>query len=715
MRALTVTLVACIVAAPLALQPAAAVDESWREKVSASLRAALAGDAPPGAVDTDGRLRLLVTGEPLPTPAAGLATRAQWTAYWSAASEPWLASLRTIARENGMDILGEWPAAPSIELLGLPEHVETLASLDSVVAVGLDHDAAVTAQALEGVSPAAGESIGQTGAPTFWNAGFRGEGVLLAIIDTGIAASHPMLLDATNGCATRTVKWRDFVANRAGAYDDHGHGTHVAGTAAGTTGCAGQLDGVAPNARLMGVKILSSSGTGSWANAQNGLQWAFDNGADITSNSWGGGDSADSRAVAQLVDNLARGGMESAFATSNGGSSPGSIGWPGQADLAITVGAVDLSKNIASFSGRGPCSDGRTCPDVVAVGVNVVSSWPNGGTATLSGTSMATPHVGGAGALIIQATRELVGRELLRPGEVGVVKSELEDLLVRTAEDLGAAGPDNTFGWGYIRLAPIYDDILSRARAQVLMTSALDDPLLRRGESAVASFELRNVGGKPGTGELVATLHSPGGPTELARESVVVGAGARVARTFTLSGDALAPGDHRVRATYAYQWTDPVTGETVAETLVAEQALRVERAELDLAKAMPAQTGVGHAFEVALTLTNVGNLPATAVALAEEIPGAYVVAPRGFGGTLSSLWSDPAPATKLVRIDLSTRMTYAVGDLDPGASWTVRYQLLAARDGTHPHASHATFGDDGVGRLDADLTTMQSVSMLPPS
>lgn len=710
----TILALALLVTLPTVLGASPAV-HSPREKMSATLVAAL--DREPGAhALPDGRVRVMLMGAPLPAPASAPSTRAAWDDHWRTASASMLGAARDFARAQHAEVLGEWPAAPAIEMILTLDQVEAAASLDAVTNLGLDWDGAIrlvdAPPVAADLGALASNSVSSIGAQTFWNAGFRGEGINLAIIDTGIDASHPMLLDALHACGSRVVKWKDFVSGQLAPYDDNGHGTHVSGTAAGTTQCGGQLDGVAPYVSLMGAKILSSSGGGTWAAAQAALQWAFDNGANVTSNSYGGGDSTDSRAVASLVDNLARAGMASSFAAGNSGPGPSTINWPGQADLALTVGAIDANRLVASFSSRGPCSDGRTCPDIMAPGVSITSSWPGGGTAILSGTSMATPHVAGASALITQATRALLFRSLLRPGDPGVVKSELEDLVVANADDLGVPGPDNAYGWGAINLSSVFQTILARSQANVVLDARITADRVRLGASTTTTFDLRNLGGKQADGHLVAVLQGPSGARTLEDAIVSVPGGALVSRTWTFAGDALPPGDHAVVFRFDYTARDPLTNATLDVQRAATLRFRVERAVLLVVKDAPPNATLGVPFDVLVTLRNVGNLPATSVDLLESVPRAYTTVPRAPQGALpNSLWSSPAAASRVTHLDGSSEMRFVVASsLAPGAAWNVTYSLDGLAQGTFALPSAATYGDDGVGTIRANVSTPQTVN-----
>ncbi|MCL8017270.1 S8 family peptidase [Streptomyces sp. AS02] len=262
---------------------------------------------------------------------------------------------------------------------------------------------------LDGVRRASlDRSVPQTGAPTAWAAGYDGTGVRVAVLDTGVDADHPDL----NG---QVVAAKNF-SSSSDDKDHVGHGTHVASTVAGTgSRSAGRYKGVAPGAKLLAAKVLGDDGTGSDAGVLAGMEWAAEQGADIVNLSLGGPDRPGTDPLEAMVDRLsAEKNILFAVAAGNDGPNAGTVGSPGSADSALTVGAVDGEDVPAQFSSRGPRLDGAVKPDVTAPGVDITAASAPGsliaeetgenppGYTTISGTSMATPHVAGAAALLKQ-------------------------------------------------------------------------------------------------------------------------------------------------------------------------------------------------------------------------------------------------------------------------------------------------------------------------
>ncbi|SFD11042.1 S8 family serine peptidase [Bacillus sp. UNCCL81] len=255
------------------------------------------------------------------------------------------------------------------------------------------------------------QSVPQIGAPTAWESGFTGKGVKVAVLDSGIDPNHPDLVN-------QIEEAKNFVPGET-VEDFHGHGTHVASTVLGTGAASdGKYKGVAPEARLLVGKVLDKGGRGFESWILDGMEWAAHN-AKIVSMSLGGGKSDGTDPMSQAVNNLSEEtGALFVIAAGNDGSE-GSIGSPGAADAALTIGAVDKADKIAPYSSRGPrLGDGGLKPDLSAPGTDIVaarsglSRLGSGSYLSMSGTSMATPHVAGAAAILLQKHPEWNGTQL---------------------------------------------------------------------------------------------------------------------------------------------------------------------------------------------------------------------------------------------------------------------------------------------------------------
>lgn len=251
------------------------------------------------------------------------------------------------------------------------------------------------------------KSVPQIGAPKAWAAGYNGKGVKIAVLDTGVDASHPDL-------RSQVVTAKNFTT-AATIADKVGHGTHVASIAAGTGAkSGGKYKGVAPGAKIISGKVLDDTGSGDDSGIIAGMEWAAEQGAQVVNLSLGGPDSPEVDPMEATVNKLsAEKGI--LFAIASGNSGPESVGSPGSAEAALTVGAVDDRDLLADFSSTGPrVGDGAIKPDVTAPGVDITAASAKGsaieqevgekpaGYVSISGTSMATPHVAGAAAILKQ-------------------------------------------------------------------------------------------------------------------------------------------------------------------------------------------------------------------------------------------------------------------------------------------------------------------------
>ncbi|MFF7973406.1 S8 family serine peptidase [Streptomyces sp. NPDC007905] len=271
------------------------------------------------------------------------------------------------------------------------------------------------------------DSNAQIGTRAAWDAGLTGKGVTVAVLDTGVDPSHPDLKDRVG--ATRSFVDGQEIADR------NGHGTHVTSTVGGSGAASdGREQGVAPGATLAVGKVLSDQGSGSESQIIAGMEWAArDVHARVISMSLGSTEPSDGTdPMAQAVNTLSKEtGALFVVAAGNTGT-PSSIGSPAGADAALTVGAVDSGDQAAYFTSAGPrYGDNALKPDISAPGVDILAARsqlvPGSGYYTsLSGTSMATPHVAGAAALLAQA----------HPGWSG---AQLKDALMSSSKQLDAS------------------------------------------------------------------------------------------------------------------------------------------------------------------------------------------------------------------------------------------------------------------------------------
>jgi subtilisin family serine protease len=254
-----------------------------------------------------------------------------------------------------------------------------------------------------------------------------GDPVKVGVIDTGIDLKHP-----------------DLQANIKGGYnainplkspnDDNGHGTHVAGIIAALNNTIGVI-GVGPNIDLYAIKVLNANGSGYLSDVIEGLDWAVANGMQVVNMSLG--TSQDVQSFHDAIVSAYNAGVTIVAAAGNSG---GTVSYPAVYPEVIAVSATDQNNQIASFSSRGPEVD------LAAPGVNIYSTYKGQSYATLSGTSMAAPHVTGAAALIIDTKKcDLNLDGICTP-------SEVQQRLEQTAIDLGTPGKDNLYGSGLVNV-----------------------------------------------------------------------------------------------------------------------------------------------------------------------------------------------------------------------------------------------------------------------
>ncbi|HEC78169.1 MAG TPA: T9SS type A sorting domain-containing protein [candidate division WOR-3 bacterium] len=306
-----------------------------------------------------------------------------------------------------------------------------------------------------------------------WPLGYTGDGIIIGNIDTGVNYNHTDLADHMwNGGALYPHHGWDFVNKDNDPMDDNGHGTHTAGTVAGD-GTSGTQTGVAPDAQIMALKVLNASGSGNFSDMADAIQFAIIHGADAISMSIGAEDPSNSTKdyCRNMCNNAFAADLPMAVAAGNGISgSPGShynvphdistpgdvpAPWYGSAghSAVLTVGATNSSNVVANFSSYGPTEwntetyhdysypPGLMKPDVSAPGVNVISLMHNdnsGYTIGWDGTSMATPHLAGTIALMLEKNPLLTCKEIDSIiSNFGVV-------------DLGNPGRDSLYGAGRI-------------------------------------------------------------------------------------------------------------------------------------------------------------------------------------------------------------------------------------------------------------------------
>lgn len=296
-------------------------------------------------------------------------------------------------------------------------------------------------------------------APEAWDIYTGGSNITIAVIDTGVDLDHPDL-------QAKIVTGKDFVNNDSLADDDNGHGTHVAGIAAASGNNGIGIAGVSWGAKVMPLKILNSFGNGSTADLAEAIIYAANNGAKVINMSLGASCGSGWPDVEEAVNYALGKGVLLVAASGNNYSTP--VLCPGAINGVVAVGATDSNDNRPSYSTYG------TALDVSAPGSGIYSTYFNGNYTSLTGTSMASPHVAGLAALLWSFAPAMS-------------YSEVESLIEQTADDLGTVGKDNYYGYGRInaqralerislQISPVQpllfiDDATSSVTSQVHVTT----------------------------------------------------------------------------------------------------------------------------------------------------------------------------------------------------------------------------------------------------
>lgn len=272
--------------------------------------------------------------------------------------------------------------------------------------------------------------------PSAWTLS-KGEGVKVAVLDTGVDHRHPDLVNNIECMA-------NFTSDTRCAMDFSGHGTHTAGIVAAEDNGIGVV-GVAPKARLYIAKVLGDDKGGTFESVTNGVYWSIDNGVDIISMSLG----------APIYDEGLHNAIKEAYeknitvvaAAGNNGFMDGEVDYPAKYDEVISVGSINQDYSLSGYSSAGKI-------EVVAPGNNIYSTYPGNSYAILSGTSMACPFISGVLALMI-------GKHKKTPFNHTPIDTpeQIREHLIRTADDYGMIGRDDYFGYGLVSPNLIMEDL----------------------------------------------------------------------------------------------------------------------------------------------------------------------------------------------------------------------------------------------------------------
>lgn len=338
--------------------------------------------------------------------------------------------------EAGIEIEKSWKNIDAAAVSINEEAAEDLSNLEGVTYI--EEDALVRSNAAQFKN----WGLSKVNVPENWNRGYKGKGVKVAVVDTGVNTSHPAL-NIKAGFST--------VPYTKSFNDDNGHGTHAAGIISANHPGSG-LIGMAPESELYAVKVLDKEGDGAISQVVSGIDWAINQNVDVINMSFG--TTTNSTALRDIMQKAASRNIYLSAAAGNKGkvsAASGNIEYPAKYDSVIAVGAVNSKNERAGFSSTGPQLE------LAAPGVSIYSSYFPGNTAVeMSGTSMAAPFVSGSLILLKQAYPE-------------ESFSDSRKRLQRSAQDLGAAGRDSSFGYGLLKLPalPIINNTSSPAETFV--------------------------------------------------------------------------------------------------------------------------------------------------------------------------------------------------------------------------------------------------------
>lgn len=371
--------------------------------------------------------------------------------------------IRPLLEESGKRPEGLW-IINSVALSATPGLIRELARHPAVESVRFD--AVVLAPPVVTVEAAPEWNLSAIGVEEVWARGFTGRGAVVAALDTGVDADHPDLKDRRR---LGPGSWFDPNNEHTEPYDASGHGTAVMGVMAGGS-ASGSAIGMAPDAVWIAAKIFNDKGYAYLSGIHGAFQWALDpdnnpdtnDAPDVVNNSWGlqnpGG--CDNEFLAD-VDALEAAEISAVFAGGNSGPLASTSLSPANYAEGLSAGSLNSSGVVSDFSSRGPSAcDGGSFPDITAPGESIKSAGlTNGGMypdsySYVSGTSFAAPHLSGAIALLSSAFPT-------------AALADIEAALVDSARDLGATGPDNSYGRGMIRVDSAYSLLASSPPATV--------------------------------------------------------------------------------------------------------------------------------------------------------------------------------------------------------------------------------------------------------
>ncbi|WP_432876921.1 S8 family serine peptidase [Kribbella sp. CA-245084] len=490
-----------------------------------------------------------------------------------------------------------------------------------------------------GVEP----NVAQVNAPALWDLGYRGQGMVVASMDTGVDISHPELAARWRGGSN---SWYDPNGQHpTSPIDFVGHGTQTTGVMVGGDG-GGTSIGVAPDARWIAVKIFNDRGQASSTAIHLGYQWLLDpdgnpataDAPNVVNNSWTMSAGSCSLEFQPDLRNLRTAGILPVFAAGNYGPTAGTSASPADNPEALAVGSVDGTGLIDPYSSRGPSScTQNTYPQLVAPGIGIRTTDLYGGYLNVSGTSLAAPHVAGALALLLQASP-------------GLSADRQQNALQAGAVDLGPAGADNDYGAGRLDVLASYNWLRSTPDFGVAITPSAVS--IQPGGTATYSVSVSSSGGfagdvalsvsgvpagasatltpavvTGGTGTAVLTVTGALSSASL----VITGTSGSVSHTATASLTVVPPPDYGITATPATRSVNAGTSTTY--TVVVSPANGFTGDVTLTATGVPSSVGTASFSPALVHGSGTSQLAITTSPTAPS--GSYPITVTGTSGTLT--------------------------------------------------------------------------------
>jgi subtilisin family serine protease/uncharacterized membrane protein len=478
-----------------------------------------------------------------------------------------------------------------------------LAARDDVLEVRLDREI------LPPPRPASAEpgladtewNIAMVRAPEVWTSDppYDGSGVVVGSFDTGVDGAHQDLSARYRG--DDAISWFDPYGQHASPFDFHGHGTHTTATAVGGN-AGGSSIGVAPGARWIAAKAWADNGIGQTSAFHQIFEWFLapggdpENAPDVVINSWALSLGGCITEFAPDIQAWRAAGIFPAFAAGNSGPGASSVRSPGAYPESFAVGATDMFDEVASFSGRGPSPCGGIVkPDISAPGASVRSAMPGGSYGTLSGTSMATPHVAGAVAV-------------LRSINPALTIDEVGDILKLGATDISAPGADSTSGAGRLDLF-VSAQIAMRSADTPLVKVVATQPIATEANLASGTLTFTRTGNTDAPLEVkfdVAGTATPGSDHVALPGTITIPAGAAsVALPVVPLDDTLLEPNETVSITLRADEAYIALGTRVATVIIVSDELFPDL--VTAALTAPAVAGAGQSITVSETTKNQGG------------------------------------------------------------------------------------------------------------